>query len=56
MREAAKTVAEAGLTPLVTERVAEREDWAADESASGKLAGLPLDTAALGALLDRLAR
>jgi 3-hydroxyisobutyrate dehydrogenase len=56
MREAAKTVAEAGLTPLVTERVAEREDWAADESASGKLAGLPLDTAPLGALLDRLAR
>jgi 3-hydroxyisobutyrate dehydrogenase len=56
MREAAKTVAEAGLAPLVTERVAEREDWAADASEREKLAGLPPDTAALGELLDRLAR
>jgi 3-hydroxyisobutyrate dehydrogenase len=54
MREAANTVAEAGLAPLVTERVAAREDWAADENASGKLAGLALDTASLGELLDRL--
>src|SRR5258708_14980063 len=29
MRESAKTVAEAGLAPLMTEATAEREDWAA---------------------------
>src|SRR5258708_18504460 len=29
MRESAKTVAEAGLVPLMTEATAEREDWAA---------------------------
>lgn len=56
MREAAKTVEEAGLAPLVTERVAEREDWAADASESGKLAGVRVDAASLGELLDRLAR
>jgi hypothetical protein len=29
MRESAKTVAEAGLAPLMTTATAEREDWAA---------------------------
>jgi 3-hydroxyisobutyrate dehydrogenase len=52
MREAAKTVAEAGLQPLVTERIAEREDWAADASAG--LGGLNPAQASLSQLLDSL--
>ncbi|HEX5420210.1 MAG TPA: DUF1932 domain-containing protein, partial [Gammaproteobacteria bacterium] len=52
MREAAKTVAEAGLEPLVTERIAEREDWAAD--ASARLGSLNPVEASLAELLDAL--
>jgi 3-hydroxyisobutyrate dehydrogenase len=35
MREAAKTVAEAGLDPLVTREVAERQEWAGKKSQVG---------------------
>jgi len=54
MREAAKTVAEAGLEPLMTERIAMREDWAADQAAH--LMGVSPNTASLDQLLDRLLR
>ena len=30
MREAARTVAEAGVSPLMSEAIAQRQDWAAD--------------------------
>jgi 3-hydroxyisobutyrate dehydrogenase-like beta-hydroxyacid dehydrogenase len=48
MREAARTVAEAGIEPLLSERIAERQDLT---FALGK-AGQPLDKNS--ALLDRL--
>jgi hypothetical protein len=48
MRESAKTVAEAGLAPLMTTATAQREDWAAAQK--GALA----HTNELGALLDAI--
>jgi 3-hydroxyisobutyrate dehydrogenase len=54
MREAAKTVSEAGLQPLMTERTAMRQDWAADQAAH--LVGMSPNTASLDELLDRLLR
>ena len=50
MRESAKTVAEAGLAPLMTAATAEREDWAAAQ----KDALAHMDD--LGALLDAIRR
>src|SRR6266700_378381 len=50
MRESAKTVAEAGLVPLMTEAIAEREDWAA----ARKEALAHMND--LGALLDAIRR
>ncbi len=50
MRESAKTVAEAGLVPLMTEATAEREDWAA----ARKEALAHMND--LGALLDAIRR
>jgi 3-hydroxyisobutyrate dehydrogenase-like beta-hydroxyacid dehydrogenase len=50
MRESAKTVAEAGLAPLMTTATAEREDWAAAK----KEALAHMDD--LGALLDAIGR
>ncbi|MFZ1989153.1 MAG: DUF1932 domain-containing protein, partial [Alphaproteobacteria bacterium] len=52
MREAAKTVEDAGLKPLMTERTAMRQDWAADQAAH--LVGVSPNTASLDELLDRL--
>jgi hypothetical protein len=47
MREAAKTVAEAGVAPLMTSATVEREDWAAAfKSALGEKE--------LGAMLDAI--
>lgn len=54
MREAAKTVAEAGLAPLLSERTAMRQDWAADRAAH--LVGVSPNTASLDELLDQLLR
>jgi 3-hydroxyisobutyrate dehydrogenase-like beta-hydroxyacid dehydrogenase len=48
MRESAKTVAEAGLAPLMTTAIAEREDWAAAQ----KAALAHVDD--LGAMLDAI--
>jgi 3-hydroxyisobutyrate dehydrogenase len=53
MREVARTIAEAGVEPLMSEAAAERQDWAAD-----RRAGLPpgvLEEADLAALLDAVA-
>lgn len=47
MREAAKTVAEAGVEPLMASATAEREDWAAAFKAA-------LDEKELGAILDAI--
>jgi 3-hydroxyisobutyrate dehydrogenase-like beta-hydroxyacid dehydrogenase len=52
MREAAKTVAEAGLEPLMTAKIAEREDWAANRAA--ELVGIFPETASLNELLRAL--
>jgi len=52
MREAAKTVAETGLLPLMTERTALRQDWAADQAPH--FVGMSPNTASLHELLDRL--
>lgn len=48
MRESAKTVAEAGLAPLMTTAIAEREDWAAAQKEALAYAN------DLGALLDAI--
>jgi 3-hydroxyisobutyrate dehydrogenase-like beta-hydroxyacid dehydrogenase len=47
MREAARTVSEAGITPLLAAATAERQDWSGERSAA-------LQTADLPAMLDRL--
>jgi 3-hydroxyisobutyrate dehydrogenase-like beta-hydroxyacid dehydrogenase len=47
MREAAKTVAEAGVAPLMTSATVEREDWAAAFKSA-------LDEKELGAMLDAI--
>lgn len=49
MREAAKTVSEAGLTPLMSAACAERQDWSALHKDA-------LSEAELGAMLDHLLR
>lgn len=48
MREAARTVAEAGVAPLMSEAIAQRQDWAADYAAA-----LSPD---LATMLDAIAR
>jgi 3-hydroxyisobutyrate dehydrogenase len=53
MREVARTVAEAGVEPLMSEAAAERQDWAADRRAG--LAPGVLEEADLAALLDAVA-
>ncbi len=53
MREAARTVADAGLEPLLADAVAHRQDWAADQ-ARGWPAGAA--EAPLEAVLDRILR
>ncbi len=50
VREVAKTVAEAGVEPLMSERIAERQDWA--WKAAKALPKDVLDDGDLGALLD----
>ena len=50
VREVAKTVAEAGVQPLMSERIAERQDWA--WKAAKALPKEVLDHGDLGALLD----
>ena len=52
MREVAKTVAEAGLTPLQSSATAQRQDWAADQGAL--LGPDAIRDDGLGALLDKL--
>jgi 3-hydroxyisobutyrate dehydrogenase-like beta-hydroxyacid dehydrogenase len=52
MREAAKTVKEAGLGPLLTAGTAERQDWAADQATH--LVGIVPTEAPLESLLDAL--
>ena len=47
MREAAKTVAEAGVSPLMASATAEREDWAAAFKSA-------LSEKDLGAMLDAI--
>lgn len=49
MREAAKTVAEAGVSPLMSNAIAERQQWAAGHRAAAGIASLE-------AMLDELAR
>jgi 3-hydroxyisobutyrate dehydrogenase len=41
MREVARTVADAGIEPLLSSAIAQRQDWAADRGAAmgGRLAG-----------------
>jgi len=54
MREAAKTVQEAGLEPLLASGTAQRQDWAADQAAH--MVGIVPAKAPLDALLDALLR
>ena len=53
MREVARTVQDAGLTPLLATAIAERQDWAADQGARIGRAAL---AAPLATLLDTVAR
>ena len=43
MREAARTVQEAGFEPLMTGPIADKQQWVADLAAAGVFAGLPKD-------------
>ncbi len=52
MREVARTVAEAGVAPLLSRPIAERQDWAAD--AGARIAKDLLKTLELKRLLDEL--
>lgn len=49
MREAARTVAEAGLAPLMSAAIAQRQQWAAAQRSAAQFASL-------GAMLDALAQ
>lgn len=53
MREAAQTVREAGLEPLMASAIAARHDWMADRAQAGAFADLP-DKPDWQALADRL--
>lgn len=51
MREVARTVSDAGLEPLLSSAIAQRQDWAADRGA--EMSGVPAD---LPGLLDALCK
>jgi hypothetical protein len=53
MREVAHTVEEAGLAPILSDAIAERQDWAFEQGR--QLAPGTIETADLPALLDALA-
>ena len=43
MREAARTVQEAGFAPLMTAAIADKQQWVADQARAGVFQGLPRD-------------
>lgn len=50
MREVARTVSDAGLEPLLSSAIAQRQDWSADRGV--RMGGIPAD---LPGLLDAIA-
>ena len=43
MRESARTVGEAGMEPLMTSAIADKQQWVADLARAGVFADLPQD-------------